>query len=177
MTGQYTSYINPKCDSGSFHEKGGCGVFAREPIHKGELVALWGGRIAAGHELDPGMPNFTQRVLQIEEGLFLLTPAELEPSDCFNHSCTPNLGFSGQIGLRALRDIQAGEELNFDYAMCDGSPYDEFDCYCGAPDCRGQVTGQDWMIPELWDRYSGFFSPYLHRRIEALKVSLGMEQV
>ena len=47
MTGQFTSYLNPKCDSGQFEEKGGCGVFAREPIKQGELLALFGGRIAS----------------------------------------------------------------------------------------------------------------------------------
>lgn len=175
MTGQYISYLNPKCDSGSFQGKGGCGVFAREPIKKGELIALWGGRVVAEDELDPHMPNFTQRILQIEEGFYLETPANLEPSDCFNHSCHPNIGFSGQIGLRAMREIEAGEELNFDYAMCDGSPYDEFECYCGSEECREHVTGEDWKIPELWERYDGFFSPYLARRIEALKTTLHMK--
>jgi len=174
MTGQYISYLNPKCESGSFNEKGGCGVFARERIQKGELVALWGGRIVAEHELDPRMPNFTQRVLQIEEGFYLETPAILEPSDCFNHSCSPNIGFSGQIGLRAMRMIEAGEELNFDYAMCDGSPYDEFDCCCGSAQCRRRITGEDWKIPELWEHYEGFFSPYLQRRIETLRALQAM---
>ncbi|MGE5249686.1 MAG: SET domain-containing protein [Bacteroidota bacterium] len=175
MTGQYFSYINPKCDSGPFQEKGGCGVFAREPIQKGELIVLWGGRVVAAEELDPEMPNFTQRILQIEDGFYLETPEDLEPADCFNHACDPNLGFSGQIGLRAMRDIEVGEELNFDYAMCDGSRYDEFDCYCGGEHCRGRVTGEDWRIPELWTRYSGYFSPYLARRIERLKESLHLK--
>ena len=52
MTGQYYSHLNPKCDSGVFEEKGGCGVFAREPIKKGELICLWGGRIVSASELD-----------------------------------------------------------------------------------------------------------------------------
>ena len=121
MSGQYYSHLNPKCDSGEFAEKGGCGVFAREPIKKGELISLWGGRIVAESELNPKMQYFTQRILQIEEGLYLEAPLPLEPTDCFNHSCEPNVGFSGQIGLVAMRDIHAGEELNFDYAMCDGS--------------------------------------------------------
>ena len=56
--------------------------------------------------------------------------------------------------------------------MCDGSVYDEFDCYCGAHNCRGRVTGNDWKNPELWERYHGYFSPYLARRIEALKAEL-----
>ena len=71
-----------------------------------------------------------------------------------------------------MRDIKAGEELNFDYAMCDGSAYDEFDCYCGAEHCRGRVTGDDWRNPELWEKYDGFFSPYLALRIERVKATL-----
>jgi hypothetical protein len=169
MTGQFTSYLNPKCDSGQFEEKGGCGVFAREPIKKGELLALFGGRIAARDELDPTMPHFTQRVLQIEDDFYLITPDPLEPSDCFNHSCEPNAGFTGQIGIVAMRDIKSGEEINFDYAMCDGSSYDEFTCYCGSENCRGSVKGSDWARPELWEKYDGYFMPYLAKRIEALK--------
>lgn len=144
-------------------------MFAREPIKKGELVSLWGGRIVAEHELNPNMRNFTQRILQVEEGLYLETPEVLEPTDCFNHSCEPNVGFTGQIGLVAMRDIEEGEELNFDYAMCDGTPYDEFDCYCGAENCRTRVSGDDWKNPELWERYDGYFIPYIARRVEALK--------
>jgi uncharacterized protein len=169
MTGQYYSHLNPKCDSGVFEEKGGCGVFAREPIKKGELICLWGGRIVSAAELDPNMQYFTQRVLQIEDGYYLEAPLPLEPTDCFNHSCEPNVGFTGQIGLIAMRDIMAGEELNFDYAMCDGSNYDEFDCYCGSKNCRGQVKGTDWSRSELWEKYEGYFMPYLARRIEKIK--------
>lgn len=169
MTGEYSSYLNPKSESRAHSNKDGCGVFARELIQKGELVCLWGGRIVAENELDPTMPHFNQRVLQIDEGLYLETPEPLEPADCFNHSCDPNLGFTGQIGLIAIRNIDAGEELRFDYAMCDGTSYDEFVCHCGSKNCRGHIRGNDWMDPELRVKYEGYFSPYLARRIEALK--------
>ena len=89
MTGQFHSHLSPKLEARSLPEKGGYGVFAREPIEKGELLVLWGGRIIAESELDLEMPHFTQRVLQIEEGLYILQPEPLEPSDCFNHSCDP----------------------------------------------------------------------------------------
>lgn len=161
------SYLNPKCEARE-HPSGGCGVFAREPILKGELVSMWGGKILHRSLLDPAMPRFTQRILQVDEDLYLLTAEEKEPNDCFNHSCEPNLGFIGQVGLIAMRDIEAGEELTFDYAMSDGSPYDEFECHCGSPNCRGRVTGNDWRLPELWRKYDGYFSPYLARRIQAL---------
>jgi SET domain-containing protein len=168
MTQHSFSYFNPKCEARE-HKEGGCGVFARENLPKGELISLWGGRIVPKKELDPTMPRFTQRVLQIDEELYILTAERKEPNDCFNHSCEPNLGFTGQIGLVAMRDIQAGEELTFDYAMSDGEPYDEFECYCGSANCRKKITGNDWKIPSLWKRYEGYFSPYLARRIQALK--------
>lgn len=162
------SYLNPKCEARD-HAEGGCGVFALETIGKGELVSVWGGRIIHKDQLNPSMQRFTQRVLQIDEKLFLLTNETPEPNDCFNHSCDPNLGFFGQIGLIALHDIKPGEELVFDYAMSDGEPYDEFECYCVSPNCRKKITGNDWKLPELWKKYKGCFSPYLARRIEALR--------
>jgi SET domain-containing protein len=162
------SHLNPKCEARP-HPEGGCGVFALEKIQKGGLVSLWGGQIVRKDELDPSIPRFTQRVLQVDEDLYIFTAEEPEPNDCFNHSCDPNLGFFGQIGLVAMRDIDAGEELMFDYAMSDGGPYDEFDCYCGSPNCRKKITGNDWQLPALWKKYQGYFSPYLARRIMALR--------
>jgi uncharacterized protein len=162
------SYLNPKCEARE-HAGGGCGVFARKPINKGELISLWGGIIVHKDQLDPSMPRFTQRVLQVDEELYILTAEEKEPNDCFNHSCDPNLGFSGQIGLVAMHDIQTGEQLCFDYAMSDGEPYDEFECFCGSKECRQKVTGNDWKLPALWGKYDGYFSPYLAKRIEKIR--------
>lgn len=80
-----------------------------------------------------------------------------------------NAGLSGQTGLVAIRAIQPGEEICYDYAMSDGSPYDEFRCKCGAVDCRARVTGNDWALPHLQRRYAGYFTPYLQRRIDELR--------
>ena len=175
MTGKNFSYLSPKLETRPNQDKGNCGVFARRLVKKGELISLWGGKIISADEVDRGMENFTQQVLQIEDNFFLLTPS-MEPTDCFNHSCDPNVGLTGQIGLIAMRDIKAGEEICLDYAMCDGSNYDEFDCSCGVPDCRGRITGEDWKRPELWERYDGYFSPYLQRRIAALKKESQLER-
>ena len=163
------SYLSDKVESRVRPGNRGYGVYAIQPISKGELINLWGGKVSRFSELDTGMSNFTQRVIQIEEGLFLETPDLLEASDFFNHCCDPNAGMTGQIGLVAMRNIEPGEEVCLDYAMCDGMSYDEFDCSCESTNCRGRVTGQDWSRPELWERYDGYFSPYLQRRIDAIK--------
>ncbi len=55
-----------------------------------------------------------------------------------NHSCAPNTAFDG-LDLVALRDIAPGEELTVDYATFCGPDMREFDCRCGAPNCRGVI--------------------------------------
>jgi hypothetical protein len=150
------------------------GVFASVNIARGDLIAVWGGEIVTGEVVSCYSPDQLRLTLQVEEDLFLVSSHE-GPSDWVNHSCAPNSGLRGQTALVALRDIRVGEEICFDYAMSDGSPYDEFSCQCGASNCRGRVTGQDWQRPELWLAYGSHFSPYLLRRIEQLKKQLKAE--
>jgi SET domain-containing protein len=163
------SYISPKLEARPRKKKGGYGVFANLPVEKGELLAVWGGKVIDAEELQR-LPPITQRhSIQVEENLYLAPVAPAEPADFVNHCCNPNAGMSGQIALVAMRDIDAGEEVCYDYAMSDGSPYDEFECACGTHDCRGRVTGEDWRNPDLWEHYAGYFSPYLQRRIDRLR--------
>lgn len=166
------SYFSPKLTVREIPEKGGYGVFAQEPLTAGEIAMVWGGRVVSLAELENVPEESRRQIVQIEEDLFSMSVGEPEPSDFINHSCNANVGVNGNIILVAMRDIAAGEEVCFDYAMTDGSPYDEFECTCGAPDCRGWITGNDWKNPELWQRYAGFFSQYLRRRIERLQKGL-----
>ena len=77
-----------------------------------------------------------------------------------NHSCDPNLGLQGQIVFVASRDIEENEGLTFDYAMTDDEEF-EMSCNCGSPNCRGVVTGRDWMQRELQEKYRGYFSWFI----------------
>ncbi|GIK63613.1 MAG: SET domain-containing protein-lysine N-methyltransferase [Chloroflexota bacterium] len=164
-----SSYLSPKLEGRVFPEKGGHGAFARELIQAGEVISVWGGKAMTRAEVARlNNPAITTLAVQIDEDIFLVTTKE-GPGDWVNHSCEPNAGLQGQVTLVAMRDIQPGEEVCFDYAMTDGSVYDEFTCACGSPKCRGYVSGNDWQIPELWERYNGYFSPYLQKRIERLR--------
>jgi uncharacterized protein len=140
------------------------------PIISGETICIWGGWIVDYEQLLK-LP-LSQRVHshQIEENHFMTSLDIDEPTNYFNHSCDPNAGFNGQIIIAAMRDILIGEEITFDYAMCDGSSYDEFICSCHAKNCRGNITGDDWKIRELWERYDGYFIPYLQKRIRKEKL-------
>lgn len=168
MANPTSSYLSPLLHARPHASKGYYGVFAREFVPAGTLLALWTGDVVDAEQLDAVPSHLKPYAVQIEEGFYLVS-RQREAADCINHACEPNAGMNGQIGVVALRDIEPGEEICIDYAMCDGSPYDEFDCQCGSPICRGRVTGNDWTLSELQERYVGYFSPYLQRRIDLLQ--------
>jgi len=163
----HPSFLSPKLEARRCADKGGYGVFACQPVVEGEILAVWGGVVVPGDRLGEYSDYARTHGIQVEEDLFLLALSLDDPADYFNHSCDPNAGLSGQICLIAMRSIAVDEEVSFDYAMSDSNPYDEFQCDCGANCCRGRVTAHDWQHPELQQRYHGYFSPYLQRRIDA----------
>ena len=167
------SWLDPRLEKQRSGTQG-WGIFAGADIRKDERLAIFGGRIMLiddMYQLSGEMQSYT---MQIEER-FVLGPADTVPEDTdfFNHSCDPNSGFKGQVFLVAMRDISAGEEITFDYAMTVSESVGSdmvftLDCACGSPRCRKTITEQDWMLPGLQDRYKGYFSQYIQDKIEQL---------
>jgi len=59
-----------------------------------------------------------------------------------NHCCDPNCEadeFDGRVWIIAIRDIEAGEELTYDYNLYDGEDDDPSLCLCGVKNCRGSL--------------------------------------
>jgi hypothetical protein len=147
----------------------GRGLFAMTDIAKNEIIAVKGGHIIAREELREITPRLGPVEIQIDDNLFIapVTDEERELSMLYsNHSCDANLGIRGEITFVAMRDIPAGEELTHDWAVTDDDDY-SIECKCGAPNCRKILTGKDWQRPELQQRYAGYFSAYLARKIAA----------
>lgn len=160
------SYISTKAavKESRIHGKG---LFAIEPIAKGEIVCIKGGHIFNRQTLREVMELVGPAEIQIAEDFFIgpLSEQEREPSMIFsNHSCEPNIGVQGQIVFVALRDIAAGEELTHDWATTDDDTY-EMKCNCGAETCRKVITGQDWRKKDLQEKYAGYLSWYLMEKI------------
>lgn len=175
MSGQREiySWLAPKCETREL-PNGQKGVFARMPFVQGEIISVWGGEIMTRAQVAQLPEKYQHYATQVEEDFFL-AGISADGADYMNHSCEPNAGLQGQIVLVAMRDILPDEEICFDYAMTDGSDYDEFECHCGAPTCRKRVTGNDWRIPALREKYRGYFMPYLQKRIDALRAQIEME--
>ncbi len=171
-----TGYLTKRAQGGIVEHSDRHGVFARSRIRKGELIAVWGGEVMTAKQVQRMPPGRRRLALQVDENLYIVSGTE-GPADWINHSCDPNAGMSGQISLVAIRDIAPREEICFDYAMTDGSPYDEFACMCGAAQCRHHVTGTDWQLPTLRLAYGEYFSPYLQRRMRQLEAAVPISAV
>lgn len=146
----------------------GHGVYAAEPIAEGTTVAAFGGIAMRAADFDQADEDRRSGSIQIDDDVFLVPTGRPAPATLINHSCEPTCRLDGQVLVVAARDIVPGEALTYDYATSDAAPYDEFECACGTPSCRGKVTGDDWMLPELRERYAGWFSPYIARKIARL---------
>jgi len=168
----YHSWLSPDVDVRPAGAKG-VGLFATRSFGTGEIVSGFGGHVLPLAEFEQLPEDQQIHSLQISESLFMVCPAQGEPADFFNHSCSPNLGILGNILLVTMQPVAVGEELTFDYAMCDADSYDEFECHCLAANCRGKVTGNDWMNPDVQARYRGYFSTYLERRIAGIAADEG----
>jgi SET domain-containing protein len=145
----------------------GFGTFARRRIMAGELIAAFGGRVITLAEWRALPEEERRRSLAIHDDLELVMCHRGHPGDgdWINHSCEPNAGIRGQIFLVAMRDIEEGEELTFDYAMVICDPEFRMECRCGRRNCRKIVTGDDWKEPGLQASYLGFFSLYIQDKI------------
>jgi len=153
-------------------EKYGKGVFATAKIKKDELICVFGGYIKALTEEEKLPKAIQDEGLQISAtfALGIIKISQLENAAFFNHSCDPNSGFKGQIFLVAMRNIKKGEQVTFDYAMvlskAKNVSFYKIKCFCGANNCRGYVTENDWKKPELQKKYDGYFQWYLQDKIK-----------
>lgn len=142
------------------------GIFAKEDIKKGEIVFIKGGHILTRDEIfSSGIIN---SYFPISDEYFLgATNKEEEDSIKLyqNHSCNPNVGLHGEITFIAMKDIKKNEELTVDYAFIDNEDY-SFKCTCGSKSCRETITGFDWKIKELQDKYYDYFAQYLKDKID-----------
>ena len=162
------SWITPKAAKGGASIIEGRGVHAIEAIAGGEVVAVKGGHIVDGSAAANLPDAIRNSAFQIAVDHFLAAVTQDEYKGVMmlvNHSCEPNVGMGGNVLLVSTRDIAAGEELTIDYALFLGDPGFSMECHCGATACRGAVKGTDWMRADVQERYRGWFSWWLQRKI------------
>ena len=130
----------------------GKGVFALQAIPEGEMIIEYTGEVISWkealrrHPHDPSDPNHTF-YFHIDDGHVIDGKVHGNAAKWINHACAPNCEADEQgrqVFIKALRNIEAGEELNYDYGLIIDEPYTpellaEFPCWCGAKECRGTL--------------------------------------
>ncbi len=130
----------------------GRGIFAVAPLASGgRILEYKGERISwdealRRHPHDPAHPNHTF-YFALEDGNVIDGKIGGNSARWINHSCEPNCGaeeIEGRVFIHALRDIEPGEELFYDYGLVIDEPLTkqlrrEYVCYCGIEACRGTM--------------------------------------
>ena len=139
----------------------GKGVFALTDFAKGETIIEYVGEVISWkealrrHPHDPTDPNHTF-YFHIDEKHVIDAKYGGNSSRWINHSCKPSCQpdeEDGRVFIKAIRDIKAGEELNYDYGLVIDSPLTqalklEYPCWCGAKKCRGTLLSSTSEFPK-----------------------------
>ena len=162
-------YINPKIEIRETMDKGK-GIFAIEKIISGEPLIIFGGEYTDAERAKNARAN-GKLVMQWDDNLFSVEDRGDDSGYFINHSCNPNAWMKGAFIIIAKRDIKIGEEITADYALweADENYISKWECKCGSTVCRKRVTGKDWLLPELQNRYKNHFSPLMNKRIKVAK--------
>jgi uncharacterized protein len=147
----------------------GVGTFTIEPIPAGQLLILTTGGLIVTPEARQAGTMLLEAEIYNEEslssGLSIVTPKVFHYY--VNHSCEPNaIDISRSSNITqyiAWREIQAQEEITTDYGII-GARIEQ--CMCKSSLCRGQITPDDWQIPELQQQYRGFFPWHMEQKIQ-----------
>jgi len=125
----------------------GRGGFATKKIRQGSRVIEYvGERIGKDESL--------RRCEQNNEFIFSLNDSQdldgnvpWNPARFINHSCTPNCEATldeDRIWLCALRDVEPGEEITFNYGF-DLVDYKDYPCHCGSSNCVRYIVAEEFF--------------------------------
>ncbi len=127
----------------------GLGVFATEQIDARKKILQFDGKLI----------SFDESLLSGNEGTNALQVGTIqymdivEPGVIVNHSCEPNCGIKDNIFLIALRKIEIGEELFYDYSTTVEEDEWSMRCSCMSDECRGIISDFKYLRKTIRRRY------------------------
>ena len=121
------------------------GLYAKCNIKKGTRIIEYKGKLVTvkKSEIDPKFDNnkaiylFGVNTRYDLDGDYRFNTARL-----INHSCEPNCEVFGEglkIWVFAMKNINKGEELSYDYGFSFDSNYKNYPCNCGSKKCVGYI--------------------------------------
>jgi hypothetical protein len=131
--------------------------FAQMSYQPGDVIATF----SAGKIMSE--PTYLTVQVDVDKHI-MLQPEHLQ---YINHSCDPNVFFDTYtMQVIALRAIEEGNEMTFFYPSTEWDMAQPFTCYCGSPNCLGEIKGSAHIRPEVLRNYklTRFIQQQLHDR-------------
>ena len=126
----------------------GQGLFAGQDIKQGTKIIRYIGEKIIHEESERCLAVGNVYVFGLDERYAIDGSTFKNTARFINHSCDTNCHteqFGNTIWIMAIKDIQAGEELTYNYEYeIDDEPAEP--CHCGAKHCCGYILG-----PHYWD--------------------------
>ena len=122
----------------------GTGVFAAQDIKKGTRILQYIGEKISKEETANRLAAGNVYIFTFNDRVDIDGKTRKNRARYVNHSCEPNceaVVTKRTIWIVALRDIQAGEELTYNY----GWTAKQYHCRCGATHCCGYI-----LDPQYW---------------------------
>ena len=129
----------------------GLAVFATNLIPKDSTIAVFTGERYRS-ETALGLPEIMRdHAIQVSQDEFVFGYKGLAHRVC--HSCDPNCGIRNLTEIFAVRDIEAGEQITWDYRCSENSNWVLEECLCGTDRCTGIVKNHDSLPNEIKSEY------------------------
>lgn len=130
----------------------GTGAFATSQIRKGTRIIEYVGERISHEEADHRYMNESRKdhhtfLFAVDKKTCIDAAVDGNDARFINHSCQPNCAaynVNGRIFIEAIRTIEAGTELTYDYAFEMDEPdtpsvRKRYACRCGSIKCRGTL--------------------------------------
>ena len=121
---------------------------------KGEEIFQFIGLIIRGKKKIVPNSYLDHHCIQVSKDSYIDNNGEL--GDFINHSCGPTGGFqtrNGRAIIMAIRDIEKGEEITFDYSTSMAEDRYEMDCNCGSENCRKRIRDFKYLPKDIQEKY------------------------
>jgi len=147
----------------------GKAVYAAAPFAEGDVLIEFTGRRFRADQIPSLMRGSSDRFVQVTPDHYMGPSGRID--DLVNHSCDPNAGlrFTDRgVFLVAVRAIEAGEEIAWDYSTTLRESNWHMICQCRSEGCRRVIGNFDGLDPDRqeWFRARNLVAPYLRRKDE-----------
>jgi hypothetical protein len=150
----------------------GKAVFAAAPFAEGDTLIEFTGRRFRADQVPSLMSGQGDRFVQVTPDHYMGPSGRID--DLVNHSCAPNAGLrftDDGVFLVAIRAIEPGEEIAWDYSTTLRESNWHMICQCRSPECRRVIGNFDSLDPDAQEffRARNLVAPYLRRTDDVIR--------